>query len=171
MYDQFGGHDREEDCECIATDNLQHLDLYQPAETWQSKESFVRTALQRMESGEHIYTVVEGGKLLHYGWLVESQERAFFDEVDQFFAYPEPGAVLYDFYTHPSARGRGLYQQSIDTMLAEARNMFGAECVYISCLADNAPSRHVIEKKGFSHVASLYLRRIFGWPQRWQSSM
>lgn len=150
------------DSDNINIDCLSDLLLFEPAEPWQAKQPFLQEALVRLEKGEHLYSVVERDKLLHYGWLIERQETALFSEVHQEYQFEKPGAVLYDFFTDPTARGRGLYQGHIARMLQDAARIYGAEVVYIACLADNHPSRHVIEKAGFRHRTSLFLRRVFG---------
>ena len=152
----------------IRRDCISDLLLFEETESWQTRRNFMSDALRRLESGEHVYTYSENGKLLHYGWFIESQTNAYFSEIEQQYGYPEKGSVLYDFYSHPAARGRGLYQKSIVAMLQEAAAI-GSQAAYISCLADNAPSRHVIEKIGFSHESSLFLVRKFGRTKKWQT--
>lgn len=148
-------------------DDLSDLVRFEPATKWQSRQRFLKEALIRIERGEQVYSVAKDGVLLHYGWLTREQHEAFFTEVGMTYRYPEPGAVLYDFFTHPDARGRGLYQQAIATMLQDLHRRFvaggGLSVVYISVLADNRPSRHVIEKLGFRYVESLIRVGAFGW--------
>ena len=68
----------------------------------------------------------------------------------------EPGtANLYDFYTHPEARGRGYYAQALRQIVAESARRPAVRQIVISVLHDNAPSRAVIEKVGFLHHESL----------------
>ena len=83
--------------------------------------------------------------------------------MQQGFEFPEHSAVLYDFYTDPDERGRGLYQRTIQRIIQDAlQRIEGLRYVYISVLADNRPSRHVIEKLGFDYQCSLFLNRRFG---------
>ena len=93
--------------------------------------------------------------------------RAFFSEVGASYTYAEPGAVLYDLFTHPDARGQGRYQRTIATMLEDLDKKPSADegprLVYISVLADNAASRHVTEKLGFEYLESLNRVSAFGW--------
>jgi L-amino acid N-acyltransferase YncA len=131
-------------------------DLLQYPAKFDEKQAFLSTALARIEAGHSVYTVAEGGKLLHYGWMSLDEKTSFFTEVQERFEYPEVGAVLYDFWSLPAARGRGLYQSTLCRMLADAVKVPGIRYAYISCLASNAASRHVIEKVGFNHFASIH---------------
>jgi RimJ/RimL family protein N-acetyltransferase len=144
-------------------DCLEDLLCYKAAETWQpTLFEFLQTAMRRLEEGEHVYTRVEDGVLIHYGWLIERQEVAYFPEVDQKFRMPPQSAVLYDYFTHPAYRGRGLYQCSLHEMSCDAANIAGTEFIYISVVAGNAPSRHSIEKADFEYQSSLYRKVVLG---------
>ena len=43
--------------------------------------------------------------------------------------------------------------------------------VYGGLLADNAPSRHVVESLGFTYVGSLYEKVVFGRATRWRDKV
>lgn len=148
-------------------DALGDLLQFEEAVDQRSKASFLSDALARLEQGQHVYTTVDTGRLVHFGWLVERQETSFLSEVNQTFTLPPASAVLYDFYTHPSARGRGLYQAAMRQMLRDAVSVPGTEHVFIFVLADNLASRHAIEKVGFQYQGSLFERGRFGKTERW----
>jgi CelD/BcsL family acetyltransferase involved in cellulose biosynthesis/RimJ/RimL family protein N-acetyltransferase len=141
-------------------DCLEDLLAYAPTEAWQpSKDEFLRHAAEGLENGAHIYTYAEGGRLLHYGWLIERQTESVLSEVGQTNYLPSGAAVLADYYTHPLARGRGLYQKSLSQMLHDATAIAGTRSIYIGVMADNGPSRHVIEKLGFVYQYSFFRQR------------
>ena len=152
-----------------ALDDLVH---YSPVAAWQSRQKFLSAALERIERGERVYSARTDGVLLHYGWRVREQSEAFFTEVGTKYRYPEPGTVLYDFFTHPNARGQGWYQRTLACMLRDLESATdgGPRVVYISVLADNEASRHVIEKLGFDYLESLIRVSAFGWSRRYQVS-
>ena len=130
-----------------------------------SRQMFLASACERLASGERVYTVGEQDTLAHYGWLIERQEKTVFSEIDYAYEFPEPGAVLYDFYTHPDSRGQKLYQSTIQQMLGDIRRFDEPPAwVYITVLADNLPSRHVIEKLGFDYLESVVRTTRFGKP-------
>jgi len=142
-----------------------------PGEAWQPPlDQFLREAMDRLEEGGHAYTFVENGRLVHYGWLVERQQQAAIAEIGQVFEMPPGSAVLYNFYTHPEHRGKGLYQRSLAQMAYDAANIPGTQYVYIGALKENAVSCHVIEKAGFQYQQSLFQTRRLGSLKRWQSS-
>ena len=146
--------DRVEETD-IRKNSLTDLLCFQVRESWHSKSAFLASAIQRLEEGETVYTVCREGILLHFGWLIERQQKAHFSEVGAEYQYPEPGAVLYDFYTDPTARGQGLYQKTITRMLRDLSDNEKVNTAYISCLAENHPSKHVIEKLGFRKISSI----------------
>ena len=59
-------------------------------------------AVERRAQGFHLYSYVEGGCLLHYGWLIERQTRGEDGWVDQVYFPPPDTAVLFDHFTHLS---------------------------------------------------------------------
>jgi len=144
-------------------DRLGDLVCFEPSQPWQDKQAFLAEALARLERGEHVYTYVDGGRLLHSGWLIDRQAKGFMTEVQQEYHYPEGSSVLYDFYTHPECRGRGLYQACVQQMLGDVAALPGTRFVYISALSRNHASIHVIEKLGFQLVCTLSRRRLLGW--------
>jgi CelD/BcsL family acetyltransferase involved in cellulose biosynthesis len=151
----------------VSRDSLADLLRYVPAEGWQSEQGFLARALPRLENGEHIYTVSEGDQLLHYGWLQEQADSTFATEVQQELQFPARSAYLYDFYTFPNVRGRKLYQQSLRQIIADLAENTEVDRTFIGVLADNGPSRHVIEKAGFKYEFSAFQHIRFGRIRRW----
>jgi SAM-dependent methyltransferase/RimJ/RimL family protein N-acetyltransferase len=146
---------------------VEDLLKFEPVESGQSRQAFLADALKRLEDGDHVFTISDGERLLHYGWLVEGQQKACLTEVGQTFTFTEPTPVLYGFYTHPAARGRGYYRSNLCHILGELAVSKGARRAFICVLADNAPSRRVIEKVGFKYLGSLWHQRRLGRDMRW----
>ena len=153
----------------VRRDSLEDLLLYQPAEAWLPREKLLSESLRRIEDGYHVYSLVEDRRLLHFGWLIERQTKSVAAEVHQEHEFPPDSAVLFGFYTVPDARGRGLYRRSLRTILRDAAAIPGTKKVFISVLADNAPSRHVIEKVGFTYEGSLFEEFRFGAARQWKT--
>jgi CelD/BcsL family acetyltransferase involved in cellulose biosynthesis/RimJ/RimL family protein N-acetyltransferase len=150
-------------------DSVADLLKYVPAEGWQLTVSqFHKVCLERFENGNHSFTFADDDTLLHYGWLIERQEISDVSEVRQKFELPPNSAVLFDFYTHPKARGRGLYKKSLLQGLHSAAQIAGTEQVFIGVMADNLASRRVIEKTGFVYRGSLFNETRFGKIKKWQ---
>jgi GNAT superfamily N-acetyltransferase len=127
---------------------------------------FLRDVLARLEEGQRVYTIVENGRLLHYCWVIPSTDRCGSDFGHE-FALPPGSTVLWDDYTHPLARGRGLHQLSLRQRLADAADRTRPGDIVIGVRAENGPSRHNIEKVGFRHFASGWLASRFGTERRW----
>jgi RimJ/RimL family protein N-acetyltransferase len=139
------------------------LEYYAPTDASQlQRGAYRQVAERRMAIGHHLYTRVEGRLLVHYGWLIDRQERGEDLELRQVFFPPPESAALYDYYTHPSARGRGLYFSSLCQVLHDARDLAHARQAYIYIHRENVRSRHVAEKVGFTYVGSLVAtQRLF----------
>jgi len=135
---------------------------FAPAERWQRRERFLSDALSRLESGEQAYTITIDGRLAHSGWLVKGQAVSQMAEVAQAMRFPDGSVALYGFYTDPDFRGQGLYRATVGHMLAEAFADETTQYAYISVLADNTASRHVIESTGFAYQGSFSLTRRLG---------
>jgi CelD/BcsL family acetyltransferase involved in cellulose biosynthesis/RimJ/RimL family protein N-acetyltransferase len=158
-----------EDSRLMSRDRLADLLAFQPKETWQTRQSFLSESLKNIEAGHHFYTQVENGRLQHYGWLIEDQEKNLFPEVGQEFEFPAGSAVLYNFYTDPLSRGKGLYKAALRQMLRDAAQLPDVNRIYIAVMSDNKPSRHVIEKLGFRYQGSLFQSTKFGRSSRWSN--
>jgi RimJ/RimL family protein N-acetyltransferase len=153
----------------VRRNSIEDLLKYEPAEGWQFTASqFHQEVLKRFEDGAISYSFAENDKLLHYGWLLENQEVSCVPEVGNGkFHFPPNSAVLFDFYTHPTARGRKYYQQSLSQMLHVASQVPNVKQVFIGVLANNKPSRYVIEKVGFKYHSSLFMQTKFGRTKTW----
>jgi hypothetical protein len=144
----------------LQRNRLEDLRYYERTVSWQmSPDAYRQEARLRLAKGEHLYTLVEQGRLVHYAWLATQHVRGEDMTVGQVFFAPPESAALYDHYTHPLARRRGLYFKALCQLLHDVPVLTKAKRAYIYVYADNSPSRHVIEKIGFSYVGSLVEER------------
>ena len=150
----------------VRCNDLGDLLLFQPGESWQSRDGFLSSALARLEEKQSAYTIRLDGRLAHCGWLAV-QSKSHMTEVEQSMTFPPGSVALYDFYTSPDFRGRGLYRATIGHMLQAAFAREDVRYAYISVLADNGPSRHVIESMGFEYQGSFHWRRRVGRVTKW----
>jgi RimJ/RimL family protein N-acetyltransferase len=125
------------------------------------KDEFLRVAERRLQTRQHVYTLAEGGALLHYAWLAERQDFAPDANIPDVklglaFLPPEGSALVWDFFTHPHARGRGLMQQSLCQSVRDAVELAGAQRVYGYVFSHNLASARAVEKVGFQHAGSLF---------------
>ena len=155
----------------LERDCIDDLRYYERAsKEQQSPHVYRKLATERMEQGFHLYTLVVHGRLLHYAWLIERQARSEDAWVEQVYFPPSDTAVLFDHFTHPSARGQGIYFQAICQLLHDARDLTKARQAHVAVYGHNDPSRHVIEKAGFQYEGSLYKERRFLKLRRYSSA-
>jgi CelD/BcsL family acetyltransferase involved in cellulose biosynthesis/GNAT superfamily N-acetyltransferase len=147
---------------------ISELLQFEPGESWQTRNGFLGSALKRIEEGSVAYSIQLDKQLAHCGWLV-AQSQSYMSEVEQLMTFPPDSIALYDFYTDPKFRGQGLYRATVAHMLCAAFARPQTQFVYISVLADNLPSRHVIETMGFEYQASFFMTRRFGKLRKWNS--
>lgn len=153
----------------VRCNEIPHLLAFEPGESWQSRDGFLSTALERIEHGVSAFTVSIDGRLAHSGWLAANQVSSHMTEVGQTMSFPPNSAALFDFYSHPDFRGAGLYRATIGHMLKAAFSAETTDYAYISVLADNRPSRHVIESMGFAYQGSYFWESRFGAERKWSS--
>jgi hypothetical protein len=153
----------------LRRDAAEDLALYVPDAPWdRSPEEQQAVVAARTAVGDHVYTLAEDGRLLHYSWLTEG--AASLDCDFDLGAFPLPGrsAKLWDDNTVSLARGRGLHQRSLRRRARDAAQRPDVDWVFIGVRADNGPSRHNIEKVGFEHRASRFRLRLLGLRLRWE---
>jgi CelD/BcsL family acetyltransferase involved in cellulose biosynthesis len=152
-------------------DYLPDLLAYDPVEGWQLRLGpFLRGALNGLERGSHVYTHVEDGRLVNYAWLIERQNKAHLTEVGQDLYLPRGSAALANAYTHPVARGKGLYKQSLLQMAHDAALIPGTTHIFGTVVSDNLASRHVMEKIGFKYQFSFFTQTVGGKTKRWSTA-
>lgn len=164
LADKFGFDPR------VGHNAIPHLLAFEPGESWQSRDAFLSEALARIENGGSAFTVCVDGRLAHSGWMGHDQATSHMTEVRQTMSFPPHSVALYDFYSHPDFRGAGLYRATIAHMLKTAFGADDTQFVYISVLADNGPSRHVIESMGFAYQESYFWESRFGTERKWSSA-
>jgi RimJ/RimL family protein N-acetyltransferase len=153
--------------ERVNCNSLSDILLFEPSETWQTRDGFLSDTLKRLEQGELAFTIRIKKYLAHWGWMVVNQTESYISEVKQKVTFPSQSIVLYDFYTNPNFRQQGLYRSTISHMVSEAFGLYQAQYVYILVLADNRPSRNIIETLGFAYQGSYFLKRCLWWEKKW----
>lgn len=153
-------------CRRDAWDDLNHLDAWSYADCTRDQYLAILRA-RRQEGTHHLYSIVEDRTLVHYGWVTYPQLRAPDAALGLEFVPPEKSAALWDYFTHPKARGRGLYLRTLWQCLHDAVEIDGARQVFIYVYADNTISRHVIERAGFLYRGSLVRETTMGRTRRY----
>lgn len=119
------------------------------------KELFLSTSDERLRNGQHVYTLVEDGVLLHYLWMAERYTFSPDPKTGLAFLPPEGSSAVWNSFTHPRARRRGLFKQSLSQAVHDAVALAGAKRVYGTAVAENIASRRAMESVGFLYAGSL----------------
>jgi hypothetical protein len=130
----------------VGKDSWTDLQCYRKAHGQPARDEFLAMSRQRLEAGEHVYTVCEDGELLAWAWMVPNQRRSWFPAVRQEVFYPDRSCVLYAAFTIPAARGRGLNGALAHARLADAVGHYDAAYVFTAISTTNEAA--LVAKKG-----------------------
>jgi len=123
--------------------------------------ALVRTAVERINRGHRLHTVLVRGRLAHFGWAYQPSEPLSFPETRTGVRLPAGALSLYDFFTAEAYRGRRLYAANLAHIAAGAFER-RVPAVYIVCERRNIASRRAIERVGFQRVAVHRWTRVLG---------
>ena len=104
------------------------------------------TFRRRLTDTTECFLVHGGDVLLHASWVTTG--AAWTREIDAYIVPPEGDAYVYESFTRPQARGRGVYPFALGGICAWARDR-GLERVWVAVESGNAPSLKAIRKAGF----------------------
>jgi len=111
----------------------------------------------RFERGARAFAVLEGGKLVSYGWVSSSTE--WIGELGVEIS-PEPGeAYIWNCMTLPEHRRRGHYRALLEGIVAHARRE-GLTRLWIGSTED--PAQKADADAGFVAVLNFSVRRLAG---------
>ncbi|MCS7246448.1 MAG: GNAT family N-acetyltransferase [Thermomicrobium sp.] len=117
------------------------------------RASFAQDAAEwdrRMAAGHRLYVASIDGQPVAYGWV--ARRRAAIGALALSFALPPSDRYLWDFYTDPRWRGRGIYPLLLQTILHRERD---GERFWIGYDAPNVASARGIAKAGFRIVVQI----------------
>ena len=138
------------------------LVLFEPTERWLTREGFIASAKERLEAGEDVYTLVEDGRLVAYGWLKRDNRSSRYAYVDQTVSFAPGSAVIYNGFVHPAARGRRLHQECQRFRIGDLFADGAARYVYSAVEEPNHAARKSAERTGLRPQAVLETRMRFG---------
>lgn len=145
----------------VAVHKQSYSDLlkYSGSIPWLDKRSLLSQAQRRFDSNEVLYSIIIDNTLAHWGWFAPGGRTHIFTDTQMKFESQMNSAVLYDFYTEPHFRKRGLYRACMTAMIEDARSL-GITTVYISVSHDNIASKSAIESVGFSPIKTFIHKRV-----------
>lgn len=116
------------------------------------------TFRRRLTDTTHCFLVEGGGELLHASWVTTG--AAWTREVRAYVVPPPGDAYVYESFTSPAARGRGVYPFALRGICEWAAER-GLGKVWVAVESANAPSAKAISKGGFEPSYSItYGRRL-----------
>lgn len=145
------------------------LNLFEQTERWLTKDQFLDEAQRRKSEGVRFYSVIRGGRLVYYSWVVPHQRRAWFPAVEQSIDFPDGTDVIFNAYTHPKVRGQGIHKQVLMRQLYDASQQQDTSSVFIAVDPKNLPARLAVEAVGFESVVFFWKKVRFGRVSRGES--
>lgn len=103
--------------------------------------------------------VEDGSRFLHTSWVTSA--RAWTSEIRGFIAPPVGDAYVYESFTRPETRGRGIYPLALHSICTELGQQRVAR-VWVGVEADNTPSIRAIVKGGFQEAFDLTFHGSWG---------
>ncbi|HEX2295289.1 MAG TPA: GNAT family N-acetyltransferase [Actinomycetota bacterium] len=130
-------------------------ELYERAIGTESAATFRR----RLTATTRCFFVEGGDGLLHASWVTTG--AAWTREIDAYVVPPPGDAYVYESFTRPEARGRGVYPFALLGICEWAAGA-GVTTVWVAVEAGNAPSLKAIRKAGFERVYEMRFGRRWG---------
>lgn len=116
------------------------------------------TFRRRLTPTTQCFFVFGGDELLHASWVTTG--AAWTREIAAYIVPPERDAYVYESFTRPEARGRGVYPFALRGICAWGAEA-GVERVWVGVESGNAPSLKAIRKAGFEPAYEMrYGRRL-----------
>ena len=117
------------------------------------------TFSERLTEATMCFLVLGEGRAVHASWVATS--AAWTLEIRRFVTPPARAAYVYESFTRPDARGRGVYPFALEG-IAHSLSQDGIEEIWVAVERDNVPSQRAIAKAGFVPAFELRYRRRFG---------
>lgn len=152
--------------EAAARDRLEDLLAFWANSRSPGRSQFLADALKRVARGNHFYTAVRDGALLHCAWLAECKEKIFLSEAGQEFN-PPAGSVLLSIPYMP--QGAKSCEPLVRRLLYDAARIPVAKQIFFSVPAKDGELRALLESLGFVRERSLFQRTLCGKSRQWSS--
>ncbi len=113
----------------------------------------------RLTENTRCFVVVHEDRFVHATWM--TARAAWTREIRRYLLPPAGDAYVYESFTHPSARGHGVYPFALKG-IAAALARRGLRRVWVAVEKDNPASIKAVEKAGFGPVCEVSYRRLVG---------
>ena len=113
----------------------------------------------RFQAGDRLYLASMNDIPVAYGWVATQEGRI--SELQWAFALPARNCYLYNFFTPPEWRGRGIYPHLLQAIIRQESSF---DHFWIGYMPDNTASGRGISKAGFQVVSDLVVTdgRVYG---------
>lgn len=117
------------------------------------------TFVRRLGPTGRCFIVDMDDRIVHASWFTTS--TSWVGEMGAYLVFPPRHGYVYESFTHPRARGRGLYPFAL-AHICRSVAAEGCPRVWIAIEDHNASSRRAVEKAGFEAVYSIVFERRLG---------
>ncbi len=149
-------------------DYLPDLLIYQPMDPHQpAVNRFIQVAMEYLESGHHIFTRVDGGSLVQYGWLFVVMKQQSIEINRHNLDLPANSALVVSCLNH--VKSGNLSDDTLCQMIREAVETPNVKQVYVCVLSEDRALRKVIEDMGSDYQYSSFRKERFKKVKRWSS--
>jgi ribosomal protein S18 acetylase RimI-like enzyme len=114
------------------------------------------TFRNRLDASTHCYLVESDDRIVHATWVTTS--GAWMRELQRYFLCPDGDAYIFESYTRPEVRGRGIYPLAIRS-LAHALGAQGIARMWVGIEGHNPASLRAVTKAGFAEAFEIPYRR------------
>jgi GNAT superfamily N-acetyltransferase len=114
---------------------------------------------RRLSSSTKCYAVDLGGLLVHSSWVTTA--CAWTREVNGFFCAGPASAYVFESFTHPDARGKGVYPFALDGICSAIAGE-EIETLWVAVESSNEPSLRAVAKAGFDESFRIGYHRKAG---------
>lgn len=119
----------------------------------------VATFTARLSKDMHCFLVLQDQLIVHSSWVTTS--GAWTREIRGFMRPPARSAYVFESFTRPEVRGRGVYPFTLRAICGWAKGE-GLERVWVAVEADNPASIRAVTKAGFQEAFRFSYRRSLG---------
>jgi CelD/BcsL family acetyltransferase involved in cellulose biosynthesis len=142
---------------------------FDPQDFDEDRRRTLSSLFQVVERDGHVYTHVDQGRLLAFGWWSEPFDGVFLDDL------PPPnlpdGAVVFGSISSARRSPRAeRIRALLARMLTDALGTAGVRCACLCVPAGDRVLRDVVEQLGFSHESSCYSQTRWFRKQAWHES-
>ena len=132
----------------VNVNNYTDLLLYDDSDKIRGKTDLLYGALRCFNSEDVLYTMVQNGDLVQYGWVSKGPYNRLYPEANVQLDCPESGMILHDLFISPAYSDQRLFEKMLKSMLIDCKAN-GAEAVFVRVREDDLATKSILEKIGF----------------------